>query len=205
MSEREALDRAERELIRRMEAQGQSIPVMTVETVELDGKTLYQLRISDPEIDRHQVLGLDRPVFVPYTLAELGNADADGVAPHIAIVQKVGELMRRGEVAVKPVVVSLVVRPGRRVRTWVEGLDRNLEPAEQALLTKRTSEIATGDVDRTFAIGIVFPRVGQPVNAFYLPVPSEWRAAVARAGRQMSLDELLQIVWPETPDPPDSP
>lgn len=201
MSEREALDRAERELIRRMEAQGQSIPVVTVETVELDGKTLYQLRISDPEIARHQVAGLDRPVFVPFTLGEPASTDADGVAPHIAIVQKVGEIMRRGEVAVKPVVVFLVVRPGRRVRTWVEGLDRNLEPAEQALLTKRTSEIATGDVDRTFAIAIMFPRVGQPINAFDVGMPSEWRAASKRAGRPLSLDELLQIVWPEPPAP----
>jgi hypothetical protein len=68
------------------------------------------------------------------------------------------------------------------------------------LLIKRTSEITAGNVDGTFAIGVVFPRVGQPVNAFDLPMPSEWRAAMVRAGRALPVPDLLQIAWPETRD-----
>jgi hypothetical protein len=203
MLERKAhdmLERAEREVLKELEARGQSTPIVTQETVERGGQSLVQIRLSDSTLARHQVPGLDRPVFIPYTPDALGDGDHD-VASARKIVQTIGGLMQRGEIAVKPVVVYLALRAGRRLRTWVEGLDGALEPTEQALLTRRTSEITPGDADSLFVMAIVFPRPGQRVNAFDLPVPREWRAAMLRANRSLTVPGLMQIVWPEAAAP----
>lgn len=197
-TERELLERTERELLKRLQAQGRSMPIVTQETVERGGQSLVQIRISDSKLARHQVPGLDRPVFISYTPDAAGDGDHE-VASTRKIVQTIGGLMQRGEVAVKPVVVYLALRPGRRVRTWVEGLDGTLEPAEQALLTQRTGEITPGDADRLFVIAIVFPRPGQQVNAFDLPMPREWRAGMLRASRPLTVPGLMRIVWAEVP------
>ena len=136
----ETLVHAERELLKSLESQGRSIPIVSKEIVERGGQSLVQIRISDSKLARHQVPGLDRPVFIPYTPDALGDGEKGEVTSSRKIVQTIGVLMQSGEVAVKPVVVYLALRPGRRLRTWVEGFDGTLEPAEQALLTQRTRE-----------------------------------------------------------------
>jgi hypothetical protein len=173
---------------------------MSVETVERGGTTLFQFRVSGPDVGRNQVPGLDRPVFIPYIFDHVESTAERATGP-IAVVETVSGLMRRGEVPVSPIVVFLVTRPGKRIRTWVEGLDRDLGTAERELLTKRTGEIAADDVERLDAVGIVFPRSGQPINAFDLPMPSEWSAAMMLAGRPLPVPDLLQIVWPDTRAP----
>jgi len=206
-SGRKLLDRAERELARALAARGAggagenpAIPGVTVETAERGDKSLLQFRVLNLDINGNQVPGLGQPFFVPYTFDAIEHvaAHADGPA---GVVATVYGLMRRGEVVVKPIVVFLVTRPGKRARTWVEGLDRELEAAERDLLTKRTSEVAADDVERLDALSIVFPSSGQPVNAFDLPMPAEWLAAMLLAGRPLPIPDMVQLIWPDTQVP----
>ena len=206
-SGRKLLDRAERELARALIARGvggvegpPSIPGVIAETSERGDKTLVQFRILNFDMNGSQVPGLGQPFFVPYTFDAIEHmaAHADGPA---GVVATVYGLMRRGEVAVEPIVVYLVTRPGKRARTWVEGIDRELEATKRDLLTKRTSEVAADDVERLDALSIVFPRSGQPVNAFDLPMPAEWLAAMLLTGRPLPIPDVVQRIWPDTQVP----
>jgi hypothetical protein len=55
------------------------------------------------------------------------------------------------------------------------------------------------EIQRTIVIGIVFPKNGQRVNAFDLPMPSDWIAAKAKAGSKPLVfpEDLFTIVWPD--------
>ena len=77
----------------------------------------------------------------------------------------------------------------------------NLAPfgAQRSTLEELSSSaIPVGDVQEMIAVGIAYPRKGRPVNAFDLPMPSDWQAAMVQAGRPLRFpDDLLAIVWPD--------
>lgn len=48
-------------------------------------------------------------------------------------------------------------------------------------------------------VGIVYPRAGDRVNAFDLPIPAEWAEVKRKAAPRMLVfpDDVLAIVWPD--------
>jgi hypothetical protein len=153
--------------------------VMTEETVERDGQSLTQYRITAPSGTLPS--GLDSPTLVWYTpIGDRAGPPATIDAMLDALrnaMDVIPGLMRHGQIAIEPVVAYFAVKPGRKVRAWVSGL-------VQPLL---------------IVIGIVFPATGQRVNAFDLPMPPDWMAARVKAGSKPLVfpEDLFAIVWPD--------
>jgi len=194
---RAALDTLEADLRER----DPSMAVVTEETMERDGQTLTQYHFNAPNDQLPP--GIGSPTLVWYTpIGERSGspAAADAIVDSLRnAMDLIPGLMNHGQIAIDPVVAYFAVKPGRKVRAWVRGLVQPLLIQDRDRLIHDLGTIAVPEIQRTIVIGIVFPAPGQRVNAFDLPMPSDWSAAMAQARPKPLVfpEELFAIVWPD--------
>ena len=184
-----------------LRARDPRVAVVTEETVERDGQTLTQYRIPAPNGTLPP--GIDSPTLVWYTpIGERSGSSAavDGILEALrTCMDLIPGLMTHGQIAIEPMVAYIAVKPGRKVRAWVSGLVQPLLIHDRDRLIHDLGAVAVPEIRRMIVIGIVFPRDGQRVNAFDLPMPADWMAARAQAGAKPLVfpEELFAIVWPD--------
>jgi len=179
------------------------IDVVAEETVERGGQNLTQYRMGSPSFKARLPARLDVPTLIMYTGVEVRAGSSSGATALMDAVGKamdlVPDLMHHGQIAIEPLAIWFAVKPGGKTRSWVSGLVQPLLIHDRDRLLHELGTIAVPEVKQPIVIGIVFPLDGQSVNAFDLPMPHDWVAAMAQAAPKQLLfpEELFAIVWPD--------
>lgn len=113
------------------------------------------------------------------------------------IVAEVARLYARGEICVAPMGVFVAVKPNRRVKIWVEGIEGSLSSEDAALIERRASAVTAPEVRGAVAYVCAFLRKGTNV-AGPPPMPQAWKEAARTAGQDLMIpDGMLAVVWPD--------
>jgi hypothetical protein len=122
----------------------------------------------------------------------------DGLAAQIdGIGTEVKRLYASGKIQVAPMSVFVAVKPDRRVKIWVEGIEGSLSAEDAALIERHASAVTAPDVSGAIAYVHAFPRKGTDV-AGPPPLPHAWKEAARTAGKTLVLpDGMLAAVWPD--------
>jgi len=142
---------------------------------------------------------LDHEIVLLMPQDELGaRVQADALAAQIqGISAEVLRLYASGKIRVAPMGVFVAVKPNRRVKIWVEGIEGAISAEDAALIERQASAVTGPEVRGAIAYVCAFPRkganlVGPP------PLPQPWRDAAKRAGKTLALpDGILAAVWPD--------
>lgn len=114
-----------------------------------------------------------------------------------SISEVVGRLHERHEIDAVPMTIFVAVKPGGKIKTWAEGIDAPLSPADAALLEAQTSAATAPRVTGSIALAFAYPSESKPLQGIP-PVPRAWRDAAAEAGKALQIpDGLLAAVWPD--------
>jgi hypothetical protein len=142
---------------------------------------------------------LEHQVVLLMPQAQLGDrVDTAALAAQIqAISAEVVRLYADGEIRVAPMGVFVAVKPNRRVKIWVEGIDGALAANDAALIEKRAGAVTAPEVRGAIVYVCAFPRKGTPASG-PPPLPLAWKEAARTAGKTLSLpDGMLAAVWPD--------
>jgi hypothetical protein len=156
---------------------------------------------DDPDHGPPSVLPgeLDHEIVLLMPQDHLGaRVDADALAAQIhGIGVEVVRLYARGEICVAPMGVFIAVKPNRRVKIWVEGIEGSLSAEDAALIERRASAVTAPEVRGAIAYVCAFPRKGTNL-AGPPPLPQAWKEAARTAGKPLMIpDGMLAAVWPD--------
>ncbi len=113
------------------------------------------------------------------------------------ISAEVSQLYSRGKIQVSPMGVFVAVKPNRRVKVWVEGIEGDLSPDDAALVERHASAVTAPTVTDAITYVCAFPRKGAGLSG-PPPLPQAWREASKTAGKALLLpDGMLAEVWPD--------
>lgn len=128
----------------------------------------------------------------------LSRVDRSEMTDHVrAVCDELVGVYAREEIWPAAMGVFVAIKPGRRLKVWVEGIDCELAAEDVALIEHRSSAWRVPAVTRavTFACKLTYkdqPLAGSP------PTPRAWAEASHDAGKTLSLpDELIDAVWPD--------
>lgn len=122
----------------------------------------------------------------------------DALAELIKLIDAdVTALYARGEIVRAPLALFVVVKPIRRLRVWVEGIEGLLAEDDIALIERRASAWRAPEIQGALAFVYQFTRTGAANDA--VPrLPLAWREAARIAGRFLELpDAMVTAVWPD--------
>jgi tetratricopeptide (TPR) repeat protein len=142
---------------------------------------------------------LELSIVLLITSEQLGDrVDTDELVDHIAPAQEeIVGVYARGEIRPAPMALFVAIKPGRRVKVWVEGIDCQLAAEDLALIERRTSAWRAPAVSGPVTFAYAFRRKDQPV-AGAPRLPRAWAEAARKAGKTLALpDELVAAVWPD--------
>src|SRR5262245_6091936 len=115
-----------------------------------------------------------------------------------AIMAEVDAASRGGDGAQQPFALYVAVKPERRGRVWIEGLDGDLPAATRDRLVQRTSAVAFPEVHGgPIALAIVYVREGEMVRVEQLRLPADWRRVIEAAARPLATDDVVRLAWPD--------
>jgi hypothetical protein len=157
--------------------------------------------VDDPERGPPPVLPeeLDHKIVLLMAQDQLGaRVGTDALAAQIqGISAEITQLYARGEIRVAPMGVFVAVRPNRRVKIWVEGIEGSLSAEDAALIERRASDVTAPEVRGAIIYVCAFSRKGKDV-AGPPPLPQAWKEAAKTAGKTLELpDGMLAAVWPD--------
>jgi hypothetical protein len=119
------------------------------------------------------------------------------VALSRTVEAEVAGLYWRGEIEEGPVALFVIVKPGRRLKVWAEGIDRQLSPKDTTALETRAAAWASPDVRGVITLAYTYRRKADR-SAGPPQLPRAWRDAAAKAGKTLDLpDGLAAAVWPD--------
>jgi len=113
------------------------------------------------------------------------------------VERNLNSLFASDYIEIAPLSLFVLVKPGKRMKIWVEGIDRQLRPQDTALLEAQSNAWQAPDVRDTIALAYTWElartqRNGPP------QLPSAWRDAARAAGKTLDLpDGLAAAVWPD--------
>jgi CHAT domain-containing protein/tetratricopeptide (TPR) repeat protein len=128
----------------------------------------------------------------------LSRVDSSEMTDHVrAVCDELVGVYAREEIWPAPMGVFVAIKPGRRLKVWVKGIDCELAAEDVALIERRSSAWRVPAVTRAVTFACKFTYKDQPL-AGSLPTPRAWAEASHHAGKTLSLpDELIDAVWPD--------
>jgi hypothetical protein len=142
---------------------------------------------------------LEHKIFLLMSQDQLdARAETDALTAQVhGISTAVLRLYARGMIRVAPMGVFVAVKPNRRVKVWVEGIEGPVPAEDVALIERLASAVAAPDVRGAIAYVCAFLRNGTDV-AGPPPLPRVWKEAARAADRTLMLpDGMLAAVWPD--------